>query len=345
VASFPEIMASQPSAFQSSTLATLMSGAQALGAAWSLYQSISNLGGNGSWGGSTQLTQAGQATSLMGSGQQVLGTLGQTQMTITMGAQQMQAAKAQLTSIVATAKTEGFVVLPTGQVILGPTQLARIAKHPGAAAYYAQRMATLNSQIQAVVLRTTLTDVTTGLMMAKTGVDIISAFMKKDSGTPAPAAAPGTVAPAAPIVSAPTTPGQFGTGSGQLGPATGLAGAGVGPLGGAFADGGAGGLRGAGMLSGAGGGGGVGGAAGLGPGGVAGVAGGMASGGRGGAGAAGVVGARAGAGGTALGVGGAPVGAGRGTDEDRESTSWLLTEDDEMWKADNVPDTDEGVLS
>ena len=88
--SFPEIMAAQPSVFQNTTLTTLASSAGALSQAWSLYQSVSTM--RGTWSGAGQTAQTGQATSLMGSGQQVITSLAQTQTTIGAGAMQLQAA-------------------------------------------------------------------------------------------------------------------------------------------------------------------------------------------------------------------------------------------------------------
>jgi len=62
---------------------------------WSLYQSVSNL--THSWGGSSQIAQAGQATTLMSSGQRVLTSITQTQTQLNSAATQMQAAKTKLT--------------------------------------------------------------------------------------------------------------------------------------------------------------------------------------------------------------------------------------------------------
>src|SRR5690242_15816472 len=202
-------MYSQPSVYQSTTMATLLSSAKTLASGWSLYQSVSNL--KQSWGGSTQLTQAGQATSLASSGQQVLTSLTQTQTQINSAATQVQAAKTKLTAICAAAKAEGFVVLPTGQVILGPAQLSTISVHPGMAAYYKARAAVYNGQIQAVVATTTATDVQNGLALAKTGVDILNAIMNRNAAAAAPAATgvdPTTLS-AANIGAAGTTPDQI----------------------------------------------------------------------------------------------------------------------------------------
>src|SRR5215510_1558090 len=48
VASFEEIMASQPTMFQNTTMANLMSSAQVIGGGFALYQSLANLGSGGS---------------------------------------------------------------------------------------------------------------------------------------------------------------------------------------------------------------------------------------------------------------------------------------------------------
>jgi len=352
VASFEQIMASQPTMFQNTTLANLMSSAQVIGGAFSLYQSVSNLGsgGSGAWGGQAQMAQAGQAGNVFSSGQQLLGTLGQTQMAINMGAQQMQMAKMRLTQMVAQARTEGFIVMTGGTVTLAPWMYDA---NPGRVAAYKARAAMFNAQIQAVVFQTTAADIAVGLSLAKTGVDILNAFIKKDSGAGATTVAPGGsltpgTLPIQPGIG--TTPGigmpGIGTGlasPGQLGlgPYPGMGG--VGGLGPGLT--GAPGTYGVPM-------GGPGSMTGIpgGPGsGVYGVgAPGLAGGGRAGAGGAGVPGGRgmAGGGNTVVGMGGAPVGAsGAGKEEEREATGWLLAEDEEVFAPGDLPDSTDGVLS
>ena len=352
--SFPEIMAAQPSVFQNTTLTTLASSAGALSQAWSLYQSVSTM--RGTWSGAGQTAQTGQATNLMGSGQQVITSLAQTQTTINAGAQQLQAAKTRLTALVAAAKAEGFVVLPTGQVILGPAQIAAIHAHPGLAAKFQVRMTMYNSQIQAVVFQSTAADIASGLSLAKTGVDLINAIFNKGGGAP-----PAAATPTMPDVNLPATsiPGATmpsnalaGLGAGAVGDSgTGLAG--IGELGGAgLGLGGAGAGLGLGGLGGGVGGTGLGGAGGPGlnpglggPGGVAGLGAGMTA--AGAAGAAGGAAGGRGASGTSsmVGYGGAGAGAAAGGSDERESRGWLLEEDADPWRADEVPDTDGGVLS
>ena len=232
MATFPEIMYSQPSFLQSSTMATLMSSAKTLASGWSLYQSVSNL--KQSWGGSSQLAQAGQATTLMSSGQQVLTSITQTQTQLSSAATQMQAAKVKLTTLVTAARAEGFIVLPTGQVIPSPPQL-----NPYTAAYYKARAVVYNAQISAVVATTTASDLQNGLALAKTGVDILSAIMNRNGSAPAPAVTgvdPTTLTGA--NIGAPTLPAD------QIGVGTGLAGVGgLGDLHGIMSDGGLGGLN------------------------------------------------------------------------------------------------------
>jgi hypothetical protein len=383
VATFPEIMASQPSAFQSSTLSTLVSSGRTLATAWSLFQNVSNL--TKSWGGSAQTAQTGQAGNLANSGQQVMMALSQTQSGITSGATQMQAAKVKLTAIVTAATTEGFVVLPSGQVILGPAQISAASVHPGLGAYFQARAAMYNGQITATVGTTTMSDLQVGLSLANTAVSIIQAFKNNNNANANAAAAlptftdPTTLTGTAPIAGATNSMNPtLGTG---LGNGTALASGGA--LLGALPDtsgglglsglGGAGGLGGAAGISGLGGAGafgsGVAGAGGGGIGGVAGMGGIGAAEGMGGVGGVGSVGGVAGAPGSGL-VGGTPGGAaaggamgggrsaggnsmvgmggqggGRMSDEEREARGWLLSEDEEAWSGRPVPDTTDGVLS
>jgi hypothetical protein len=368
VATFPEIMYSQPSFLQSSTMATLMSSAKTLASGWSLYQSVSNL--THSWGGSSQLAQAGQATTLMSSGQQVLTSITQTQTQLNSAATQMHAAKTRLTTLVTAARAEGFIVLPTGQVILSPAQ----ASSTWGVAYFKARAVVYNAQIQAVVATTTASDLQNGLALAKTGVDILSAIMNRNGTAQNPALA--TVDPntlTGNTIGASTLPAD------QIGVGSGLAGVGVGDLRGITSDGGLGGLGGI-PLSGSGLGpaggpglgltgasgsiGNLGGAlvagqgigagqaigAGSRLGGGPGVVGGSAGSGAAGAGtgAAGEpVGGRAGAAGSTsmIGMGGAPARGATMSDEEREARGWLLAEDEDAWTPANVADTTNGVIS
>jgi uncharacterized protein YukE len=345
VASFVEIMASKPTVYKDTTLASLMSGGQALAAGYGLYQSTSNL--VGSWNGSGQQAQTGQATGLLSSGQQIMTALTQTQSTINAGAQQMQAAKTRLLAMVKAAKAEGFLVSPAGMVTFSPQQHAAMNTHHYLRVPYHARLAFHNAQINAVVMQTTMADVMVGLSLAKTGVDILSAFTKKDAAAPAvPVTPPGTATPVVPI--APPTSsiaGTGGLGAGQLTgtSADGVSGlAGVGELHGAFGGGPGGigggiGLGGAGMT-------GAGAGIGLGPGGVAGLGPGLAGAGRTAVPVGGAAGRGSAAGNTVMGMGGA--GAGHGAaGEEREAEGWLLTEDGDPWAPDDLPDTSEGVLS
>jgi hypothetical protein len=354
VATFPEIMYSQPSFLQSSTMATLMSSAKTLASGWSLYQSVSNL--THSWGGSSQIAQAGQATTLMSSGQRVLTSITQTQTQLNSAATQMQAAKTKLTALVTAAKAEGFIVLPTGQVIPSPAQLSTT----WGAAYFKARATVYNAQIQAVVATTTASDLQNGLALAKTGVDILSAIMNRNGTAPNPALTgvdPNTLTGT--TIGAPTLPVD------QIGVGSGLAGVGVGDLRGISGDGGLGGLGGiplsGGSLGPAGG-------AGLGLTGASGALGNMGGalvagqglgagsrlgGGPGvvgssGSGTAGEpVGGRAGAAGNTsmVGMGGAGARGGAMSDEEREARGWLLAEDEDAWTPANVADTSNGVIS
>jgi hypothetical protein len=349
-------------------MATLMSSARTLASGWSLYQSVSNL--THSWGGSSQLAQAGQATTLMSSGQQVLTSITQTQTQLNSAATQMQAAKTKLTALVTAARAEGFIVLPTGQVIPSPAQLSTT----WGAAYFKARATVYNAQISAVVATTTASDLQNGLALAKTGVDILSAIMNRNGTAPNPALTgvdPNTLTGT--TIAGPTLPAD------QIGVGSGLAGVGVGDLHGISGDGGLGGLGGiplsGGSLGPAGGPGGLGGPGltgasgalgnmggalvggqgiggagsrlGGGPG-VVGSSGSGTAGAGGSAGAAGEpVGGRAGAAGNTsmIGMGGTPARGGAMSDEEREARGWLLAEDEDAWTPTNVADTSNGVIS
>jgi hypothetical protein len=352
VATFPEIMMSQPSVYQGTTVATLMSSAKTLASGWSLYQSVANL--THAWGGSTQQTQAGQATTLASSGQQVLSSITQTQTQMNSGAQQIQGAKVRLQALVQAATAEGFVVLPTGQVILGPGQLAACSAHPGMAAYFKARATAYNGQIQAVVATTNASDLQTGLSLAKTGVDILNAILHPNGA--ATSAVPTAALPTDPTSLGSTSIGGMGTTPDQIGvnPGTSLAGAGLGDFHGVNSSGGLGGLTlptgslGSGPgLTGVSGVSGPGGIGGNGPG-LAGIAGStlagsnMAGGEVGGAGRSAVGGA---GGNTMVGMGGAGAqGAGQ-SDEEREARGWLLAEDEDPWTSARATDTTNGVIS
>jgi hypothetical protein len=337
VASFEEIMAAQPTAWQNATLTNVMSGAQIMGGVFGLVSSVSNLGrgGSGAWGGQAQTAQAGQAGNLLSSGQQVLGALAQTQATIMMGGMQMQMAKMRLTQLVTQARTEGFIVSAGGTVTLAPWMYD--VSNARTAAYKA-RAVTFNAQIQAVVFQTTAADIAVGLSLAKTGVDILNSFIKKDSGAGPTTATPGGTGPPGSVWG---PGGNQGTGSlASGGPLAGYPGGGFGP-GYTGIPGQLGGPMGVGPMAGVQ----------LGPNGLPLLRPGLASGGAamaggGGAGAAGARGA-AGSSSSVMGMGGAPVGgAGAGREEDREATGWLLSEDDEeVFAPGDIPDSTDGVLS
>src|SRR5262245_356989 len=96
---YTQIMASEPSVFQNTTVSTLLASGQVLGAGWSLFQSVADL--TGSFEGSAQQTQAGQADSLAGRGGKLLGSIATAQTAISAGSQMMQAAKARLQALTA----------------------------------------------------------------------------------------------------------------------------------------------------------------------------------------------------------------------------------------------------
>jgi hypothetical protein len=330
MATYPEIMNSQPQVYQNTTLATLMSSAQTAGMTYGLYQSVSNLGG--SLGGMPQQTQAGQATNLVGRGQQILTALNQTQMIMNAGSQTLVAARQRLVAITTAARAQRYVVLPTGQVILSGWQIAEMKENPSSAPRILNGLREFNTQIQTVVFQTTMADVQVGLTLAKTAVDILGSFMTKNQAAPTAVTAPtASQLPPATAATAPAIPAHFNPGDPPSGLASGTAltvggsgpgpGLGIGPgLGAALNASGA--ATPAGHLAGTGSGGA--------PGAV--LAGGAA---RGGAPGAGV-----------LGVGGGyGAGAGGVDPEERETHGWLLREDDDLYGPDGTPDTDDGVLS
>ncbi len=329
MATFAEIMASQPSALNP-TVSTLMASAQTLGSGWSLYQSVSSL--QNSWGGSTQQAQAGQAGNLFSSGQQVLTSITQTQTIINAGAQQLQTAKAQLKVIVAEATAKGFVVLPTGQVVPSGAQLAACTGPHAAAMVAALKAAAAGytARIEAVVFQTTAADVQVALSLAKAAVDIVAALTKKNSTTPAATTVPTTTPTTAPMTGYPTTGGTaIGTGSSL---------AGAGSLHGAYGVGADGlGLAGAGMSGASTG-------IAMGPGGVTGMGPGLAGAGRPGMGT-GSAGGRGASSGASVVGGGSGHGGSATSDDEHESQGWLLVEDDDTFASGDIPDTSDGVLS
>jgi hypothetical protein len=347
---YASIMASQPTLFQSNTLATISAVAGPVGSGFQLYENVSNL--SGGWTGSAQQAQGSQAASVLSKGQQVLSAITQTQQMINAGAQQLQNAKARLVALTKGATAEGFVVLPVGTAVLGPRQLARIAAlhahqhHALAVAlrvHLLARAAAYNSQINLVVLQTNAADAQVALTLANSAVSILGSLTQKDSSnasvpevssTPLPtAAAPGALTPATPTATgtpALTGAGTALAGAGPLGAAgttpLGLAGAGGAPLAGGS---------------------GLPGTAGLNPAALGGTAG---LGGMAGAGRGALAGEMAGRGAAGAGPGMLYGGAGAAGGElheeerDHEGSDWLA-EDGDPWHTDEVAGDVGGVLS
>ncbi|GIG88461.1 hypothetical protein [Plantactinospora endophytica] len=285
--------------------------------------------------------------------QQVIGGVVGAQQTTSTGSAQLQASKAQLDAIVASAVAGGYQVLPTGQVTPSAWQRAYCKatwSHGGAArwAMYEMRAAQYTAQIAATTGQASTLDAQLTTALVKLATDYLSSLFQKDSdaGTTSVPALP-DMPPLSPLP-APTIPAPVGsdlggstprplpTGVGvdlgagaELTGTTALAGAGAGgPLGGAGALGaGPGGLG----LSGAS----AGSPAVALPGGVAGV--GMA--GAAAAGAAGAAGAgRAGVGSSMMGVGGfGGHGGGAGDSGEHEVADWLV-EDGEPFRSGDAPD-------
>ncbi|WP_345629626.1 hypothetical protein [Rugosimonospora acidiphila] len=367
---------SKPETFQDTAMVKLGASAQVLGTAGGLFGSGANL--TNQLSGRAQTAQNSQATQLISQGAQLTSGVTQTANMINSQGQTMKAAKARLVSLVTLAKSQGFLVdLNTGVVTPGPAML----KPTVDSAYYIAQAAKFNEQIQTVVFQVNAQDITVKLSLAKTALDVVSFVVGAAQGTSATTTDP-NLAPVPPAGTLPTgtlptsgssststlpTSGSPSTGtlptSGSLstsasiptsglanvsatvgaGHATQLSGAtpsfglasagqlGVDPMGGA--------------------------AQGLGASGITPLGGGTAAAGvsaLSGANQAPIaagpalIGQSTTGGGSVMGVGGAPTGAGgRAGGQQRESTAWRqLSEDDEdVWAAGDIPDTNDGVLA
>ncbi|MDG4786553.1 hypothetical protein O7626_11535 [Micromonospora sp. WMMD1102] len=306
--------------------------------------------------GATGTAQQDRRTVALNALQQVSGTVAQAMTTTSTGSAQLQASKARLDAIVASATAGGYQVLPTGQVTPSAAQRAYCKatwSHGGAArwAMYEMRAAQYTAQIAATTTQASALDAQLTSALVKLATDYLSSLFQQGTGAgttslptvpavppppPLPTpdlSVPGGAFPGGPVP-APLPVGSSGAGLGadvELPGGTALAGAGGagGPIGGA------------GALSGAG-------AAGLALGGASAgnpavaMQGGVAGVGMTGVGAAGAAGAgRAAAGTSMMGVGGfAGHGGAAGDSGEREAASWLVEEGD-PWASGDAPD---GVL-
>jgi hypothetical protein len=297
--SFLQILASQPAAF-AGTAAALGAAGQAVQSNWSQYQRSADL--TGSFVGLAQQAQSGESGVAAQRGLQVLRSIVQAQTTITSGSAQLAAAKARLQAIVLRAQALGFIVTPVGVVQLGPVHWAEIAAAAssvvgsGAAAAlkakYLAQAAALSAEIKSAEAQVAVIDGQQKIALLSIASEIVGAIMPKGSG----GASPSTV-----------DYGAGGTpGGGTEVPGYGLAGAGAGGPGGA--------LGGAAPST-------------LGPG--------LAGAGQGGGlvlpGNSAPIG-RPGPTGGFMGMGGAPVGAAGGAeDQASETRLWMLAEDEDVW--------------
>jgi hypothetical protein len=327
---FRDIWLSRPETFQDTAMARLGPSAQVLGSAGGLFGSGANL--TNLLSGRARSAQGSQATTLIGQGVQLTNGVTQTANMINSSGQVMKAAKARLVSLVTSARAMGFQVdVNSGIVALSPPMT-----EPHVVAAWTAKMVMFNEQIQTVVFQVNAHDIAVKLSLAKTALDVvgfvIGATQGQGSATgPSPAAAmPGATplsSPALPTMN--TLVGATGTT-----PTTGLASSGslgVQTMSGANAAGRGLNVPGGSVLSG-----------GSAAAGVSGLTGANAT---PEVGAVGMI-ARTGPGGSTLGMG-APVGAGgRGGEEQRETNAWReLTEDEDFWSAEEIPDTDDGVLA
>jgi hypothetical protein len=344
---FHDIWISQPEVLQNTATAKLGASAQMLGQAGGVFAAgaatIGQLNGN------AQSMQSSKSMQLIQQGAMLGTSVTQTANMVNNSANVMKAAKTRLTGLVATARGLGFLVdLNTGVVSLTPAQASGYQ-----ATVLTAKMVELNDQIQTTVFQVNAHDISVKLGLAATALGVVNFVLGMANGsgstptTPDTSIPAGTPLPTSPLPtstplppwSAPSTPALTPLGSsaahGGLGsaadPKFGLAGAGglgAAPMGGAGA---------------------------LGPGGLGSPGGGTVV-----AGVAGLSGAnqppgvvetgalgQSGApGGSMVGMGGAPMGGAGRNNERRESSTWRqLTEDEDVWGGDDIPDTNDGVLA
>jgi hypothetical protein len=329
---FRDIWMSKPETFQDTAMVKLGASAQVLGTAGGLFGSGANL--TNLLSGRSQTAQGSQATTLISQGVQLTTGVTQTANMINSSGQVMKAAKARLVSLVTAARTAAFLVdLNTGIVKPNPGMLSGVH----ASAFIAQA-AVFNENIQTVVFQVNAHDIAVKLSLAKTALDVVGFVIGATQSQSSPAdpnAAAVPTATALPTTNTSTTtlagaPGTTLAGQPQYGLAS-SGSLGVQTMSGASAATRGLNVPGASVLSG----------------GTA-VPGASALTGANGApevGAMSMIG-RAGPGSSTLGEV-APVGAGgRGGDNHRESNAWReLTEDEDIWSADDIPDTNDGVLA
>lgn len=348
---FHDIMMSKPEVLQNTTMARFSSAFGVLGPTINLASAGMSIGKQVS--GNAQGAQSSQALTYLQQGAQLASGVNQTANLINNSGQVMKAAKARLTALVAQARGFGLLV---------DMNLGVVHPRPGLtgadAAIAAARAVELNDQIQTVVFQVNAQDIASKVSLAASALGVVNFVMGLANGsgdqaaapttTPLPAATPLPTGGTMPGGTMPTyttpppitasTPGvtstagslpgagsgsnpQYGlAGAGQLG-ASAMGGAGtqhlasgITPLGSGTSTAGVSSLSGANQ-----------------PATVVGT---------------GMAGQSGAAGGSVMGMGGAPVG-GAGRDRDRrESNAWRqLTEDEDLWGGDDIPDTNDGVLA
>jgi hypothetical protein len=328
---FRDIWLSRPETFQDTATVKLGASAQVLGSAGGLFGSGANL--TNLLSGRARSAQGSQATTLISQGVQLTSGVTQTANMINSSGQVMKAAKARLVSLVTSAELMGFVVDKNAGIVYMAGWMYNPYANPAA---WAAKAVMFNEQIQTVVFQVNAQDIAVKLSLAKTALDVVGFVIGATQGqgsTAGPSSA-AAVPSATPLSSTalPTTNTLVGA-TGTT-PMTGLASSGslgVQTMSGAGAATRGLNLPGGSVLSGGSAASGVSGLSGANP-----------------APAVGAVGmiARTGPGGSMLGTG-APVGAGgRGGEEQRETNAWReLTEDEDIWSAEDIPDTTDGVLA
>lgn len=346
---FHDIMMSQPDIFQNTAtvkLGAVMTAAgpalQGAGAAMSIANQVK---------GNAQGVQNNQALNYVQQAAQLGSGVAQTANMINNSGQTMKAAKARLTALVTKARSETLLVeMATGVVTPRP------GLSPADSAYYAARAVMYNDQIQTVVFQVNAQDIAVKLGLAATALGVVNFVMGiANSGSqstdpnaaPLPASTPlptGTL-PTGTMPTYTTPPSTNPTSGVNAGTAGSLTGVGSGTP--HFGLAGAGQL-GAGAMGGAG-------TQGLGTPGLSPLGSGTSTAGVSSLSGAnqpsavvgtGMAGQSGGSGGSVMGMGGGAMG-GAGRDSDRrESNAWRqLTEDEDLWGGDDIPDTNDGVLA
>ncbi|MFD0745065.1 hypothetical protein ACFQ1L_27040 [Phytohabitans flavus] len=133
----------------------------------------------------------------------VIGGMAQTQTAVAAGGAQIQASKAAMDAAVMLATAEGFKVLPTGAVILGPRLRAAAAARPEIKPALYARAAQHTAIIKAAHAQTNVADAQLALTIAKVAVDVLGGMLNKNG---AATGVPGTTVPLPPTTPLPPLP-------------------------------------------------------------------------------------------------------------------------------------------